>query len=151
MTRPPQVVTLTHEQPEYGQLLDLIRADPPLVARMWADAESQPAELDQPGTWWTVALVDDAPAAWCAARPAGDVLYCHSNYEHPRHRGRGLYAAAYRERHRHVIQPAGLDAVTYLFEQPIPLHEADGWQRTGPTGDGKVSGHRWWELRRPAD
>lgn len=142
------VATLAHGQPEYAALLDRIRADEWLVGRMWADAESRPDELDVPGTWWTVVVVDGAPAAWCAARLDGGVLKCHSNYEHPAHRGRGLYAAAYRERHQTVVATAAVPAVTYLFRQPIPLHEADGWYRTGLEGPGELPDHWWWQLRR---
>ncbi|MFG1846788.1 hypothetical protein [Micromonospora carbonacea] len=146
------VATLEHGQQEYAWMLNAIRADAWLVGRMWVDAESTPDELDQPGTVWSVVLVDGAPAAWCAATPDAGALRAHSNYEHPRHRGRGLYAAAYAQRHRDVIRTSGVPAVTYLFAQPIPLHEADGWHRTSAQGPGEVDGHWWWELRRiPTD
>jgi hypothetical protein len=148
-----RIVTLTHGDQEYTALLDRIRADTALVAAMEADAESHPDELDVPGTWWSVALVErqgvEVPAAWCAARVEGDLLKAHSNYEHPDHRGHGLYAAAYRERHRSVVVPSGLPTVTYLFPEPIALHEADGWVRTGVSGVSEM-GHQWAELRRPA-
>ncbi|SCF50082.1 hypothetical protein GA0070563_12639 [Micromonospora carbonacea] len=142
------IVTLGHGQREYTRLLDSIRADAELVARMWADAESTPDELDRPGTVWSVALVGGAPAAWCAATPDAGVLRAHSNYEHPRYRGQSLYAMAYAQRHQDVIRRARLPVVTYLFSQPIPLHEADGWYRTGAQGPGEVDAHWWWELRR---
>ncbi|TDC63868.1 hypothetical protein E1258_09485 [Micromonospora sp. KC207] len=142
------VTILEHGRQEYAWLLGSIRADPWLVARLWADAESTPDELDRPGTVWCVALVGGAPAAWCAATPDGAALRAHSNYEHPHHRGQGLYEAVYARRHRDVVQPARLPAVTYLFAQPIPLHEADGWQRTGVEGPGEVDGNWWWELSR---
>jgi hypothetical protein len=146
-----QVVTLAHGQPEYADLLDRIRQDDDLVARMWADAESRPNELDVPGTRWSVALVGDGmPAAWCAARIDGDILKCFCNYEVPAYRDHGLYEAVYRERHDAVVVPTGLPAVTYLFSGPIPLHEADGWYRTGPNDRGELDGHWWWELRRSA-
>jgi hypothetical protein len=150
-----RTATLMHGQPEYARLLTRIRQDPALVAAMWADAESRPDELDRPGTRWSVTLVEgsgqEAPAAWCAARQIEDrgvpVLKCHSNYEVPAWRGQGLYAAAYRERHRRVVHPSPLPAFTYLFPEPIGLHIADGWQTTGLTGPGEVDGHTWWELR----
>lgn len=144
-----QPITLAHGDSRYTGLLHQVRQDPVLVAAMWADAESRPEELDVPGTLWTVVLDGGALAAWCAARIAGDLLKCHSNYEVPARRGHGLYEAAYRARHAEVVLPAHLPAVTYLFPQPIPLHEADGWYRTGTTGVGEMSDHRWWELRRP--
>lgn len=143
------VLTLHYGDPRYVDLLDRIRTDRWLVNRMRQDADSGPDELDVPGTTWVVAVVDGQPAAWCAATPTEGTLKCHSNYEHPRHRGRGLYAAAYRQRHRDVVQPAELPGLTYLFAQPIRLHEADGWRQTGVAGV-SGQGHRWWELRRYA-
>lgn len=147
-------VTLTHGQPRYDDLLDQVWRDFRLVEQMWADAESRPDEMDVPGTHWSVALAKDndqwVPAAWCAARVEGCTLKGFCNYEVPRFRERGHYETAYRERHHAVILPNGLPAVTYLFTQPVGLHEADGWQRTGREGPGELDGHWWWELRRPA-
>jgi hypothetical protein len=145
-----QVVTLAHGQPQYADLLDEIRADTDLVRLMWEHAEACPSELDVPGTRWSVAVVDGVPAAWCAARVQDDILLCHSSYERPDYRGRGLYEAAYRRRHEDVVEMSGLPAVTYLFAQPLALHEADGWCRTGREGSGELDGHWWLELRRPA-
>jgi hypothetical protein len=144
------VETLVHGEQLYTDLLDRIRQDDALVAAMWTDAESRPDELDVPGTHWTVALLEDStPAAWCAARVQNDrLITCHSNYEPRAHRSRGLYAAAYHARHRDVIRAYRLPAVTYLFEQPIGLHERDGWHRTDLHGVSDL-GHRWWKLRRP--
>lgn len=145
-----QAVTLVHGGSRYARLLHQIGQDSALVAAMWAHAESRPEELDMPGTSWTVVLADGVPAAWCAARVQADgTLKCHSNYEVPAYRGRGLYEAAYRARHLQVIQPSDLEAVTYLFPEPIDLHEEDGWYRTGAKGPGELDGHQWWELRRP--
>ncbi|GLY08212.1 hypothetical protein [Actinoplanes sp. NBRC 101535] len=142
-------VTLRHGEQRYTDLLAAIRADRALVTAMWADAESRPGELDVPGTHWTVTVLEDGtPAAWCAARVQDDgVIKCHSNYEVRAHRGCGLYEAAFHGRHHDVILAYKLPAVTYLFAQPIALHAAKGWQRTGLVGV-SGSGHRWWELRR---
>jgi hypothetical protein len=144
-----EAITLVHGEQLYTDLLDRIQDDGELVAAMWADAESRPGELDQPGTHWSVLLLEDGtPAAWCAARIEDGTLKCHSNYEVRAWRGRRLYEDAYHARHRDVVRPYGLPAVTYLFDAPIGLHEAHGWRRTGQTGTG-VTGHQWWELRRP--
>lgn len=149
-----RVTTLRHGQAEYTELLDQIRGDPDLVEAMRLDAESGPDELDVPGTWWSVALVEDdggrvVPAAWCAARVRGDgKLKCHSNYEVRRWRGRGLYEAVYHERHRTVVEPSGRSAVTYLFPEPLDLHKRDDWYWTGRSGRGRIEGHKWFELRR---
>lgn len=151
MTGSTNVVTLTHGDDLYTTLLQRIRADTDLVAAMWADAESTPDELDVPGNRWTVTLVDGDPAGWCAARTTNSGrLKCHSNYAVRAHRGHGHYEAAYHARHRDVVAPTGLLAVTYLFDYPIPLHEADGWRRTDLTGPGALPDHQWWELHRPA-
>lgn len=144
------VETLAHGEQLYTDLLARIRRDSALVSAMWADAESTPDELDVPGTHWTVALTDDGtPAAWCAARIQDDgLIKCHSNYEIRTWRGLGLYEDTYHARHRDVVLAYKRPAVTYLFAQPIGLHEANGWRRTGQTGVGTL-GHQWWELRRP--
>ncbi|XVU24237.1 hypothetical protein ACQPZJ_44575 [Actinoplanes sp. CA-054009] len=137
----------------YTDLLARIRQDSDLVAAMWADAESHPDELDVPGTYWTVMLLEDGtPAAWCAATFQDDAtIKCHSNYEVTAYRGHGLYEDTYYTRHYQVIKRFGLEAVTYLFEQPLALHEKHGWRRTGPRRPGKIAGHWWWELRREPD
>ncbi|MET0426298.1 MAG: hypothetical protein ABW046_20685 [Actinoplanes sp.] len=141
--------TVVHGEQLYADLLDRVRQDDALVAAMWADAESHPDELDVPGTHWTVSLTEDGtPAAWAAARIIDCVIKCHSNYETRRYRGCGLYEAAHYGRHRDVILAYKMPAVTYLFEQPITLHEANGWHRTGVTGTGENESHRWWELQR---
>lgn len=141
--------TLTYGEQLYADLLARIRDDRDLVAAMWADAECRPDELDIAGTHWTVTLTDDGtPAAWCAARIQDDgVIKCHSNYETRAWRGCGLYEDAYHARHRDVILAYQRPALTYLFAQPIGLHEASGWRLTGKTGAGTLR-HQWWELRR---
>jgi hypothetical protein len=145
-----RVITLMHGSSAYARLLEQIRQDSELVAAMWSDAESHPDELDVPGTFWTITVDGGRPAAWCAARVVDGVLKCHSNYEVRACRGRGLYEAADRARHQRVVLPLAVPAVTYLFAQPIGLHEADGWHRTGLTGPGALDDHQWWELRREA-
>ncbi|MCX5070897.1 hypothetical protein OOJ91_34175 [Micromonospora lupini] len=138
----------------YEELLGQIRTDQLLLAQMWADAEHR---LDErPDKVWSVAIVHDGrgwvPAAWAAAVAEADVLRCSDNYERHGYRGRDLYAAAYAHRHATVVQPSGLPGETYLFAQPIPLHEADGWHRTGLSGVSVEAAepHQWWQLRRAA-
>jgi hypothetical protein len=144
------VMTLIHGERLYTELLADISRDDRLVAAMWADAESRPDELDIPETHWTVTLLEDGtPAAWCAARFQDDgVLKCHSNYEVRAYRGRGLYEAAFHARHNNVVLAYKRPAVTYLFSDPIALHETRGWRCIGATGHGELDGHQWWELRR---
>jgi hypothetical protein len=136
---------------DYERHLGRIRQDEQLLADMWRDAEHL---LDEhPGKRWTVVSVGGMPVAWAAATVVdadGHLLRCSDNYER---RGIGrvahLYRLAYRRRHETIVAPAGLPALTYLFAEPIPLHEADGWVRTGLTGTSDL-GHQWWELRRAA-
>lgn len=136
----------------YEPLISQIRTDEQLRADMWRDAEHDLQE--QPDKRWTIVVVNGAPVAWAAAtiedQDGQRVLRCSDNYER-RGIGRvaGLYRVAYRHRHQRIVAPSGLPGLTYLFEQPIALHEADGWVRTGAT-DLSDAGHRWWELRRPA-
>lgn len=134
----------------YEQFIGQIRADRQLQADMWADAEHELIEL--PGKSWTVVAVDGTPVAWAAARveqiDGTRVLKCSDNYERRGvGRDRQLYRLAYTYRHTTIVEPTRLPAVTYLFAQPMPLHEADGWRRTGLTGTSE-HGHDWWELRR---
>lgn len=149
-------ITVTIDTVQIGdddyERLGRIRDDEQLLADMWRDAEHV---LDEhPGKRWTVVSVGGMPVAWAAATVVDadgqEVLRCSDNYER---RGLGrvahLYRVAYRRRHETIVAAVGLPAVTYLFEQPIALHEADGWTRTGLTGTSDL-GHQWWELRRPA-
>lgn len=141
-----EVVNVRAGKGRYEALIGQIRNDVLLLAQMRADAEHDLVEhLDKV---WTFVTVNGLVAAWCAAQPVDGVLTCSDNYER-RGVGRelGLYRVAYRHRHETVVAPCELPAVTYLFAQPIALHEADGWRRTGLSGVSE-HGHRWWELRR---
>lgn len=140
--------TLIHGEQLYTHLLAHIRADQGLIDAMWADAESRIDELDQPDTHWTVTLLDDGtPAAWCAASIRDDgTIKAHSNYEVPAHRGRGLYELAHHRRHRDVLLAYKRPAISYLFPQPVALHEMTGWRTTGTGGNGEIAGHRWVQM-----
>lgn len=153
-----QVVTVRPGDAWYEPLISQIRDDRELRAQMWADAEHE--FVEHPDKRWTFACVLRGrgaagrwePAAWCAsrveARDGERVLVCSDNYER-RGDGRalGLYRDAYQRRHADVVARTRLPALTYLFAQPLGLHEADGWYRTGVHGTSD-HGHRWWELRR---
>jgi hypothetical protein len=57
----------------------------------------------------------------------------------------------YRVRHDTVVAPSTRPAVTYLFREPIPPHEADGWYRTALFSTSHEEGtepHKYWQLRR---
>jgi hypothetical protein len=126
---------------------------------IWQDAEGQVEVVDLSTVWTVVEAREHArfvPVAWCAstvvtAEDGPQMLRCSDNYER-RGVGRhyGLYRIAYRHRHLTRVLPLALPAATYLFAQPIPLHEADGWVRTGNAGTSHATTepHDWWELRR---
>ncbi|MEV0732417.1 hypothetical protein [Polymorphospora sp. NPDC050346] len=156
-----KVINVQLGDPRYRAALADLR-HPVLAHQMWTDAEHRYRR--RRGKVWTVALVRDrgrwVPAAWAAAAVETDdggrrVLVCSDNYER-RGVGRdlGLYAVVHDYRHRTVIVPSGLPAVTYLFLQPIALHERYGWYLTGLAGTSTRNGiepHDWAELRRDAD
>ncbi len=136
-------------------LLDAL-TEPTLAAEWEADAESR----HEPGTCYLMVLAADAsgamvPAAWAGYRIEDEngvpVLRCCNNYVRRPFRGRTpeLYAAAYRARHRLVVRRFQLPGVTYLYEYPIGLHEADGWVKDDAPGSEGMSefGHYWWRLR----
>lgn len=148
-----ELVTIWIGHPRYEELLAPVRVDAALLRRMLLDAESQLDE--QLGKLWCVAVVDGQAGAWAAAVEDCGMLRCCNSYEVPAYRGLGLYAAAYRHRHDTIVAPSTLSAVTYVYDQPLPLHLADGWAVTAsgtsavaePDGDGKIE-HRWHEMRR---
>lgn len=148
-----EVVTVEIGHLRYEQLFGPLRDDPGVLATMWQEAESRLNEV--PGKRWTVAVAERdgrpaAAAAWAAALVVDGELRCCNNYERPGFRGRGLYEAAYRVRHDTIVARCGLPAVTYVFEQPLALHLADGWRVTdeGVSSEPEVPAHRWVELRR---
>lgn len=148
-----EIVTVEIGHPRYEELIGALRTDAVLLRRMWLDAESN---LDErPGKRWVVAVVDGVAAAWAAAYVEAGVLHCCNSYERPGFRDRGLYAAVYRHRHDTIVAPWAGPALTFVYDQPLCRHLADGWDRltTGfsvvdePDGDGETI-HRWHELRR---
>ncbi len=139
-------------------LLDALREEP-LRTQWWEDAESE----HEPGVSYLMVLAPGpdvwlVPAAWAGYRIENEagtaVLRCLNNYVRREFRNPDLYPLAYEARHRLVVARFGLPAVTYLFPEPIALHEADGWVRdTGPSGSGQSPvnpNHHWQRLRRPA-
>lgn len=149
----PEVITVEIGHQRYEDLIGRIRRDADLLAALWADAETRLEE--SPGKRWAVVAVDGEPVAWAAARVTTIdgvlTLVCSDNYEaRGVGRDRGLYQVAYRVRHATIVAPSPLPGVTYLYRQPRPLHEADGWQLTGVHGVSTDAGepHEWWQLRR---
>lgn len=150
-TRALRIVNVSPFAPWYQQLVALLESEP-LRTQWHTDAES----VHEPGTSYMVALVDDVPAAWAGWRIEADgVLRCCNNYVRHGYRGRTpeLYAAAYKARHRDVVLRLGVPAETFLYPEPMPLHEADGWVRDGspdgsgqsrPFQDGPI--HHWQRL-----
>lgn len=136
-------------------------AEEPLRTQWWEDAESR----DEPGTAYLMVLVRGpdgwlVPAAWAGYRIEDEhgtaVLRCCNNYVRRGYRDHtpDLYPVAYRARHLLVVARLRLPAVTYLFPEPIALHEADGWVRdTAPGSSGQSRPfengpvHNWQRLR----
>ncbi len=134
-----------------------------LAAEWWDDAESR----HEDGINYLMVVDRNHPSgmlpvAWAGWRVEDEngaaVLRCCNNYVRRTHRGHvpDWYSIAYLARHRLVVQRLGMPAVTYLYEQPIWLHELDGWVKdTGPGSSGvshaREGGepHPWWRLRLP--
>jgi hypothetical protein len=151
---------------DYEPLLGQVRADEALLRQMELDAESVLDE--QPGKVWCIAAVLETPpgrilaqwtpAAWAAAVIVKDVdgprLVCCNSYEVPRLRDQGLYGLAYAYRHATVVIPAGLPAVTWVYDPPMTRHQADGWRIADmgtshiatPDGSGKTE-HEWYRMQ----
>lgn len=160
-----EIVTVQFGHPRYEDLVGPLRQDEELLATMWQDAESL---LDEDaGKQWCIAVVNGVAAAWSCAILAeeGGRTYLKgcNNYEAPAYRGRGLYLAAYRHRHRTIISRSELPCLTYIFPGPLGLHIADGWRRTidawsdaNDTPGRPHPSHHWYRLvrdpgRPPAD
>lgn len=137
----------------------------PLFSEWWIDAESGA----DPGVSYVIVYDldehgNEVPAAWAGwiievdleeRFGGGAVLRCCNNYVRRGFRDRDpeLYALAYRHRHDQVVAQLGLPAFSFLYEQPIPLHLADGWEYDTPVDEPGESRpypggelHRWWRL-----
>lgn len=144
--------------PGYRPYLAPILANPEPAIR--DDAEIDMTTAEHAGKIWWLAIA--APGvdthagpvpsprviAWCAAWPSQDSRYqieCGHNYER---RGLGREAGAYRHvfaaRQTWLIEQRPT-AVTYIFDQPVELHEAAGWTRTG-LHRMSTHGHHWQQL-----
>lgn len=123
---------------------------------IWDDAEidmRREAQQRPDKSWWlAVAEGTGEVLAWCACWSTGRTidgevldLECGHNYER---RGLGRALGAYRDvfaERQDWIRMHQLSAVTYIFDQPVALHEAAGWTRTG-RHDVSEHGHHWQEL-----
>lgn len=109
----------------HADLMQHLRAEP-LRTDWWADAES---EADEHATYVVAYAAGRIPVAWAGFKVEGDVLRCVDNYERRGYRDRGLYESVYRWRHEKVVLRLRMPAYTFLYPEPIPLHEADGWVR----------------------
>lgn len=156
-----KILHMTVDHPRYQLFVAEVTAEP-LAGQWQRDAES----AHEDGTAYFVALAEDLggrlwPAAWAGYRIEGTgdnaVLRCCNNYVHRGFRNHDpeLYAEAYHARHEQIVTTCGLPAVTYLFPEPIALHETDGWVRDttpGSAGISVVTGveHHWQRLTRAA-
>lgn len=144
------VETFEPGSPGYTDLLDALCAEP-LRTQWWHDAES----AVEPGTTYVVAYGSGdnnlfGMAAWAGLRISDGVVRCCDNYVRRGFRGRGFYESVYWVRHQ-ILAGFGMPGETFLFPEPILLHEAGGWVRDArPAGSGvsTVTGvpHRWQRL-----
>lgn len=146
------ILILRHGSPRYEPVIGRLRGDAPLLAYMWQAAESR---LDEhPDKVWIVPVDPaDRALAWCAYQPcdrADAVVQCVNSFERPESWDDDLYAVVYAARHELIRY---LDAVTYVFDEPLELHLWDGWVpfADGWSNEPDTPSHHWTGLRRPAE
>lgn len=156
-----EIVTIAVDSPEFGQLFGDLLADRDFADQMWRDSETTVADLLGVKTanpagpkLLTVAVVDGAPAAWAGHQVVVEdgetVVKATDSYDRPPFWHLDLYPAVYAA--RQVLIEAlccelGVDAVTYVYVDPLWLHV--GW-RIVESGVSRVEGldaHRWYLLR----
>ncbi|SNT66285.1 hypothetical protein SAMN05421812_13632 [Asanoa hainanensis] len=145
-----EIVVIRPGDNRYERVMSTLRADRPLLRRMWREAESRLDEHRRK-TWVVAVGAGDRALAWCAYEPfARGCVKAVNSFERPEVWGQGLYERVYNVRHQLIRYRR---ALTFIFDQPLPLHLRDGWV---PVADGWSSepdapSHHWNELRRPAD
>jgi len=143
---------LTMGDPDYETVFGPLREDQDLAHWMMQDAEST---LDEkPGKIWWVLVADNGVTAmaWCAATVTTDhdgseLIRCTNSYHRREYRDTELYPLVYSARHAWLVEQ-GIDAETYVYDQPLPLHLADGWEiETDGVSHEVDEPHRWYGLR----
>ncbi len=147
------VVTFTCVDPMFETVFGPVFEDQALCGYIKSDAEhvmSRTRQTSDPDKrWWVVVSPAGEALAWCAAWAMNSdprTIMCGENYER-RGLGRELavYPLAFAARQEWLIKQPITNAVTYIFRQPIELHEAAGWCKTGATATSHHE-HQWWEL-----
>lgn len=105
---------------------------------------------DHPDKVWWLAIAHDQLVAFCAAWPREDLRWeCGHNYElGHRDREQRYWPLVFAARQIWIGQ-RGIRCVSYLYDQPTPLHLAFGWQLTGLEDTSHEPGlepHHWQEL-----
>lgn len=123
----------------------MARADRDLLDLMHVQAGF---ELDEhPDKVWVFAVdPDGAPLAWCACEPSdepGIDIKAVDSCERPECWDEDLYLLVYTARHELVRHHA---AETYVYGEPVELHEMDGWTVVGTGG----AAPRWYRMTRAA-
>lgn len=146
-----EVLILRQGDARYEEVLSELRNDHVLLAEAWSDAEMILHE--HAAKTWVIAVDGSRPLAWCALEPApldeGVELKAVDSYERRDARDRGLYLRVYVVRHDMLRHRS---AVTYLYDQPLPVHLADGWEITndGWSNEPGIPAHHWSRLTRAA-
>lgn len=155
------IVTIEVGSPEFADLFGELLTDRDFADQMWRDSETTVADLLGVKTahpvgpkLLTVAVVDGQPAAWAAHQVVEvegvTVVKATDSYDRPPFWHLELYPAVYAARQvliEALCRELGVDAVTYVYVDPLWLHV--GWTLV----ESKVSrvegleAHRWYLLR----
>lgn len=156
-----KIVTVEVGSPVFAELFRDLLADPDFADRMWRDSETSVADLLGLKTahpfgpkFLTVAVVDGQPAVWAGHQLVVEdgvlVVKCTDSYDREPYRHLRLYPEAYAARQllvEELCRERGVDAVTYVYIDPLWLHL--GW--TLVVSDvSRVEGldeHRWYLMR----
>jgi hypothetical protein len=144
-----EVLIVQLGDPRYEEVLGRLRADRALLELMRVQAGFDLVE--HPEKVWIIAVDPTGqPLAWCAYEPSdepGIDVKCVDSCERPECWDEDVYLVVYTARHELIRQHR---AVTYIYPEPVELHETDGWAVTG-TGISREPGmpeRRWYRLAR---
>lgn len=155
------IITVRVGGPEFAALFGDLLTDRDFADQLWRDSETTIADLlgvktrhPQGPKLLTVAVVDGQPAAWAGHQlvieDGETVVKATDSYDRRGYRHLRLYPAVYAARQvlvEAMCAELGVDAITYVYIDPLWLHV--GW-RIEASGVSEVEGldpHRWYRLR----